>query len=87
VTAAPILTLTPSERAALGPVERAALAVGTALVAWSRNAARRAAARSIARGFSAHGDVRELHALRRDALEDTARIEAARDLGIHQLWR
>lgn len=87
MTAAPLLTLTPSERAALGPVERIALAVGTALVAWSRGAARRAAARSIERGTSPQGDIRGLHALRRAAVKDAAAVEAARDLGIHQLWR
>lgn len=96
MTAAPVLTLTPAERASLGPIERAALAIGTGLVAWSRHAARRSAAREAARValIAAAGDApdldhsrRELHSLRRAALCERAFIEATRDLGINQLWR
>jgi hypothetical protein len=96
MTAAPVLTLTPAERASLGPIERAALAIGTGLVAWSRHAARRSAAREAARaalsGSSPHASdldsrQRELHSLQRAALCERALIEATRDLGITQLWR
>ena len=97
MTAAPVLTLTPAERASLGPIERAALAIGTGLVAWSRRAAQRDAARAAARAAqltvstSSSSDLdsrrRELHSLRRAALRDRAAIEAARDLGVNQLWR
>jgi hypothetical protein len=101
MTAAPVLTLTPAERASLGPIERAALAIGTGLVAWSRRAAQRGAARAAARSaalanlvdISANSSPdldsrrRELHSLRRAALHERAAIETARDLGINQLWR
>jgi uncharacterized protein (DUF1501 family) len=96
MTAAPVITLTPAERAALGPIERAALAVGTALVAWSRHAARRAAARAAVRTVahdistdidSQEHELREQHELRRAALRDHASIEAARDPSMLQRWR
>ena len=97
MTAAPVLTLTPAERASLGPLERAALAIGTGLVAWSRRAGQRASARAAARAarvtivsdssLDLDSRRRELHSLRRVALNERAAIEAARDLGINQLGR
>ena len=101
MTAAPVLTLTPAERASLGPIERAALAIGTGLVAWSRRAAQRGADRAAARSAALAARVdslagssleldsrrRELHSLQRAALRERAAIETARDLGVNQLWR
>lgn len=86
MTAAPVLTLTSAERASLGPVERAALAIGTALIAWSRHAARRAAARSASRCVASDIE-RERHVLRRAAARDVETIEANRDLGADRIWR
>ncbi|RFA07985.1 hypothetical protein B7R54_01195 [Subtercola boreus] len=84
----------------LAPIDRAVLALGTALVAWSRRAERRAAAHPVpvivapADATPAHvtsptSDCteRELHHLRRVAAADRAVIFAQRDLGANRLLR
>lgn len=72
-------------RPGMGPLDRTVLAVGTALVAWSRRAERTTASPpSAARDAS---DLRELHHLRRTADTDQALILARRSLGANQLLR
>jgi CHAD domain-containing protein len=70
-----------------GPVDRAAFALGSALVAWSRRRARRRTQTRAAQR-SALPDARELHALRLEAQRVRSAQEAARDRAPHQLfWR
>ncbi len=76
------MTATP---ATLRPLDRAAFALGTALVTWSRHNAQRNAARIASRRLPSGHEARELHELRRAAALGRTQIEASRDLGINQL--
>ena len=70
-----------------GPVDRAAFALGNALVTWSRRRAQHRTQVRTARR-AALPDARELHALRLEAQRVRSAHEAARDRAPHQLfWR
>ncbi|RFA16963.1 hypothetical protein B7R22_01260 [Subtercola boreus] len=88
--------------AALAPIDRAVLALGTALVAWSHRAERRGAAHPVAPVSTpdhlsvssaraaprSHADsLRETHHLRRTAIANRSVILAQRDLGANRLLR